>query len=382
MLPICHSRPIDASASRGEGNPWIPFPRRAGARLAGDDSCSFVERFTRYIAVALGAALGLCASAALAQTDFYRGKTITLVVSSSVGGGYDIMGRTIARYLGKHIPGNPRVVVTNMPGAGGIVAMNYLYRGAPKDGTYIGGVQNNLPFEPLLGTREAIYDPTKFNWLGSPSIEVGLIAVWRTVPVNTIEDLKRREITVGSSGANSTPSFYARLLNETLKTKMKIVVGYPGQNEVYFAMERGEVDGFPSLFYNTLNTTRPNWRTERNIKLILQYGLEKEPALPNVPSALDLVTDPEDKQLLQAGLAQVTMGRPYLMPPEVPADRVAIMRKAFEDTFKDASFLADANRLALGVDNPRTGAQIQGVLDEAYRTPPSIVARLRTLSLH
>jgi len=334
------------------------------------------------IAVALGAAMLLCASAAFAQTDFYRGKTITLVVSSSVGGGYDIMGRTLARYLGKHIPGNPRVVVTNMPGAGGIIAMNYLYRGAPKDGTTIGGVQNNLPFEPLLGTKEAIYDPTKFNWLGSPSIEVGLIAVWRTVPVNTVEDLKRREITVGSSGANSTPSFYARLLNETLKTKMKIVVGYPGQNEVYFAMERGEVDGFPSLFYNTLNATRPKWRTERNIKLILQYGLEKEPALPDVPSALDLVTNPEDKQLLQAGLAMVTIGRPYLMPPDVPADRAAIMRKAFEETFKDAGFLADSNRMALGVDNPRTGAQIQRVLEDAYRTPPNIVARLRTLSLH
>ncbi len=212
------------------------------------------------IAVALGAALLLWASAALAQTDFYRGKTITLVVSSSAGGGYDIMARTIARYLGKHIPGNPRVMVTNMPGAGGIVAMNYLYRSAPKDGTYIAGVQNNLPFEPLLGTREAMYDPTKFNWLGSPSIEVGLIAVWKSVPVNTVEDLKQREIAVGSSGANSTPSFYARLLNETLKTKMKIVVGYPGQNEVYLAMERREVDGFPSLFYNTLNATRPNWR--------------------------------------------------------------------------------------------------------------------------
>jgi tripartite-type tricarboxylate transporter receptor subunit TctC len=323
----------------------------------------------------------LCATAAFAQGDFYRGKTVTLVISSSAGGGYDIMGRTIARHLPKHIPGSPRVIVTNMPGAGGISATNYLYRSAPKDGTYIGSVQNNLPFEPLLGTREAIYDPTKFNWLGSPSIEVGLVVVWKTAPVSTVEDLKQREITVGSSGANSTPSFYARLINETLKTKMKIVVGYPGQNEAYLAMERGEVDGFPSLFYNTLNATRPNWRTEQNVKVILQYGLEKEPALPNVPSALDLVTNPEDKLLLQAGLAQVTMGRPYLMPPGVPADRVAIMRKALEDTFKDEAFLADANRLALGVD-PRTGAQVQRMLEEAYRMPPNIVARLRTLSLH
>jgi tripartite-type tricarboxylate transporter receptor subunit TctC len=338
--------------------------------------------FAHRVAVALGAALLLWTTAASAQNDFYRGKTVTLVISSSAGGGYDVMGRTIARYLPKHIPGNPRVIVTNMPGAGGIGATNYLYRSAPKDGTFIGSVQNNLPFEPLLGTREAVYDPTKFNWLGSPSIEVGLVVVWKTAPVNTIQDLQRREITVGSSGANSTPSFYARLINETLKTKMKIVVGYPGQNEAYLAMERGEVDGFPSLFYNTLNATRPNWRTERNVKVILQYGLEKEPALPNVPSALDLVTNPEDKQLLQAGLAQVTMGRPYLMPPGVPQDRVAIMRKALEDTFKDTAFLADSNRLALGVDSPRTGPQIQQMLDEAYRMPPNIIARLRTLSLH
>jgi tripartite-type tricarboxylate transporter receptor subunit TctC len=335
-----------------------------------------------YRAFALGAAMFLWASAAHAQADFYRGRTVTLVVSASAGGGYDIMARTLARYLPRHIPGTPRIVVTNMPGAGGIGATNYLYRGAPKDGTYIGSVQNNLPFEPLLGTREAIYDPTKFNWLGSPSTEVGLVVVWKTAPVSSIEDLKQREITVGSSGANSTPSFYARLLNETLKTRMKIVVGYPGQNEAYLAMERGEVDGFPSLFYNTLNATRPNWRTENNVKLIVQYGLEKEPALPDVPSALDLVTDPEDKLLLQAGLAQVTMGRPYLMPPDVPAERVAIMRKAFEDTVKDPAFLAEANRLALGVETPRTGAQVQRLLEDAYRIPPNVVARLRRLSLH
>jgi len=333
------------------------------------------------MAIALGT-LAFCCTSALAQSDFYRGKTVNLVVSASAGGGYDIMGRTIAKYLGKHIPGNPRVIVSNMPGAGGLTAMNYLYRNAPKDGSFIGSVQNNLPFEPLLGTKEAIYDPTKFNWLGSPSVEVGLVVVWRTVRVDSIADLKSREITVGSSGANSTPSFYARLINETLGTKMKIVVGYPGQNEVYFAMERGEVDGFPSLFYNTLNATRPNWRAEKNIKVLLQYGLEKEAALANVPSLLDLVTNPEDRLLLQAGLAEVTLGRPYLMPPNVPADRVAIMRKALEDTFRDPGFVADANRMALGVNLPRTGAQIQKMLDDAYRTPPNVVARLRKLSLH
>jgi tripartite-type tricarboxylate transporter receptor subunit TctC len=319
---------------------------------------------------------------AFAQNPFYRGKTVTVVVSSSAGGGYDTMARAIARYLGKHIPGNPRVLVSNMPGAGGIVAMNYFYRSAPKDGTYIAAMQNNTPFEPLLGTKEALYDPAKFNWLASPSVEVGLLAVWKTAPVNSIADLQKREIVMGSSGANSTPSFYARLMNETLGTKMKLVVGYPGQNEAYLAMERGEIDGFPSLFYNTLNTTRPNWRTEKNLKLLLQYGLEREPSLPDVPSALDLVTDPEDKLVLQAGLAEVTLGRPYLMPPGVAPERVALMREAMEAVFKDEGFLANAKRMGLGVNSPKTGAEIQKLIEETYRMPPNVVERLRKLSLH
>lgn len=343
-----------------------------------------LKPISRRLALSLGMSILVAPSSMAAQqtSDFYKGKTVTLVISSSSGGGYDIMGRTIAKYLGKHIPGNPRVVVSNMPGAGGIVAMNYFYRNAPKDGTFIAAMQNNTPFEPLLGTKEAQYDATKFNWLGSPSVEVGLIAVWRTVPVNSLADLRRKEISVGSSGANSTPSFYARLINETLGTKMKIVVGYPGQNEVYFAMERKEVDGFPSLFYNTLNATHPNWRTEKNVKLILQYGLEKEAALPDVPSALDVVTDPEDKLLLQAGLAEVTLGRPYLMPPNVPADRVAIMRKAFADTFKDPGFVADSKKMSLGVNSSKSGEQIQQLITETYRTPPKVIDRLRKLSLH
>jgi tripartite-type tricarboxylate transporter receptor subunit TctC len=321
----------------------------------------------------------LAGQSACAQpaAEFYRGKTVTLVVSSSPGGGYDAMARTIAKYLGRHLAGGPRVITSNMPGAGGIVAMNYFYRNAPKDGTFVAAMQNNTPFEPLLGTKEAIYDATKFNWLGSPSVEVGLLVVWHTVPVNSIADLKGREIVVGASGANSTPSFYARLINETLGTKMRPVVGYPGQNEAYLAMERHEVDGFASMFYSTLNATRPNWKND--LKVLLQYGLEKEPALAQVPSMLDLVTNPDDKLLLQAGLAEVTLGRPYLMPPGVAPDRVAAMRKAFEDTFKDPDFLADAKRMSLGVNTPRTGDQVQRIVEDTYRAPPKVIDRLRKL---
>lgn len=341
---------------------------------------TFLSRLVLTVFGLLCAGLGIARADAV--SDFYRGKTVTLVVSSSPGGGYDIMSRTIAKYLPAHIPGNPRVVVQNMPGAGGIVAMNYFYRNAPKDGSFLGAMQNNTPFEPLFGTKQAIYDPMKFNWLGSPSTEVGLITVWHTVPVNSIAELKARAVTMASSGANSTPSFYARLINETLGTKMKIVVGYPGQNEAYLAMERGEVDGFPSLFYNTLNATKPNWRKDKLLKILLQYGLEKEPQLPDVPSALDLVTNPQDRLLLEAGLAEVTIGRPYLMPPGVPADRVAAMRKALQETFRDRGFVADADRMSLGVSAPRTAAQVEELIAKAYATPPAIVARLHNLSLN
>jgi tripartite-type tricarboxylate transporter receptor subunit TctC len=276
--------------------------------------------------------------AAAAGADFYRGRTVTIVVSSAVGGGYDALSRVIGRHIGRHLPGQPTVIINNMPGAGGIAATNYLYNNAPKDGTVMGGVQNNTPLEPLLGTTQARYDPTKFNWLGSPSVEIGLVVVWHTVPVNNVADLQRREVVMGSTGANSTPSFYARLLNETLGTKMKLIVGYPGQNDSFIAMERGELDGHPSMFYSSMMATQPDLLRDKKVKLLLQYGPFKEPALPDVPFVMDIEKDPADRALLEAGFAALALGRPYLMPPGVPAERVAIMRKALADTFVDSAF--------------------------------------------
>jgi tripartite-type tricarboxylate transporter receptor subunit TctC len=311
--------------------------------------------------------------------DFYKGKTVSLIVSSSPGGGYDTLARTIAKHLGKHVPGNPGIVVRNMPGAGGIVATNHLFNIAAKDGTVIGGVQNNTPFEPLIGTKEAKYDATKFNWLGSPSIEVGILVLWNAVPVDTLEQARTREITVGASGANSTPSFYARLLNETLGTKLKIISGYPGQTEAFLAMERGEIDGYPSVFYSSLMSTKPTWIKEKKIKLIVQYGPERQPEIAAVPFAPDLVTSPEDKLLMEAAFAPLALGRPYLMPPGAPADRVEAMRAALAATFKDAEFRAEAETIGLDINNPRTGPQTQEVVERAYKTPAHIVERLQRL---
>lgn len=325
----------------------------------------------------------LCASPALAQSpaEFYRGKTVTLIVSSATGGGYDTLARVIVNHLGRHIPGNPQVIVRNMAGAGGIVATNHLYNVAAKDGTVIGGVQNNTPFEPLFGTKAANYDPLKFNWLGTPSFEVAIATVWHTTPVNRWEDTRTREITMGSSGVNSTPSFYGRLLIETLGMKQRIIVGYQSQTHAFLAMERGEIDGYPSVFYNSLMATKPTWYRDKMIKLLVQMGLEREPAIPEVPFVLDLVTNPDDRLLLTAAFAPLQSGRPYLLPPGVPADRVAAMQKAFIDTFKDPDFVAEANKRGLGVNAPRSGQELQELLRRVYtKTPPHVVERLRKIA--
>jgi tripartite-type tricarboxylate transporter receptor subunit TctC len=329
------------------------------------------------------AACVLSATPALAQspTDFYRGKTITMIVSSASGGGYDALSRVLASHLSRHIPGNPQVIVRNMAGAGGIVATNHLYKVAVKDGTVVGGVQNNTPFEPLFGTKAATYDPLKFNWLGTPSFEVAMASVWHTTPVNSWEDTRTHEITMGSSGVNSTPSFYGRLLIETLGMKMKIIVGYESQTHAFIAMERGEIDGYPSVFYNSLMATRPNWYRDKKIKLLVQMGLEKEPAIPEVPFALDLVRKEDDRLMMVAAFAPLQSGRPFLMPPGVPAERVAAMQAAFLETFKDPEFVADANRRGLGINSPRSGKELHDLLTRVYtETPPHIVERLRRIA--
>ncbi len=311
--------------------------------------------------------------------DFYKGRSVTLTVSSSAGGGYDTLARTVARFLGRHVPGNPTVIVRNMAGAGGITATNFLYNNAEKDGGQIGLLQNNTPFEPMFGTKEARYEPTKFNWLGTPSVETGIFVVWHATPVNSLDDAKQREVTVGAAGVNSTPAFYARLLNEVFGTKLKVIVGYPGQTEAFFAMERGEIDGYSSVFLSTLNATKADWLPEKKIKAIVYYGPEKRPELAGVPYAPEVAKD-DDRVLLEAAFAPLALGRPLVMPPGVPADRLAAMRKALADTFADKDFLAEATRLGLAPEAPRNGEQLQEVIARTYAAPPAVIERLRKLN--
>ena len=325
---------------------------------------------------------GACLPQAKADVvaEFYRGRTVTLVVSSNAAGGYDTFARAIARYIGKHIPGNPTVIVRNMPGAGGMTATNFLYNNADKDGSVIGLVQNNTPFEPLFATKEARYDPVRFNWLGSPSAETAMVLLWHAAPVNSVAELKAREVAVGVSGANSTPAFFTRLLNATLGTKMKPINGYPGQNDVLLAMERGEIDGHPSAFFSSVRSTRPNWLRDRIAKAIVQYGAQKLAELPDVPFAPDIVANDEDRVVMQAAFAPLALGRPFLMPPGVAPERVAALRAAFAATMADPDFLAEGERVGLGLNAPRSGEQIQEVVERAYQSPPRVIDRLRQLN--
>jgi tripartite-type tricarboxylate transporter receptor subunit TctC len=325
-------------------------------------------------------AIGGAPATADPLADFYRGKTVTIVVSSSAAGGYDTVARAVARHLGRHLPGNPTVIVRNMAGAGGIIASNFLYNNAEKDGTVIGLVQNNTPFEPLFGTKEARYDPVKFNWLGTPSSETALVLLWHAVPVNSLAELKTREVAVGVSGANSTPAFYARLLNATLGTHMKLINGYPGQNDVLLAMERREVDGHPSAFFSSLRSTRPNWLRDKTAKAIVQYGPEKISELADVPFAPDLVASEDDKLVMQAAFAPLALGRPFLMPPDLPTERVNALRQAFAATMTDPEFLAEGEKIGLGLNAPRSGEELQALMVRTYASPPKVIDRLRQLN--
>jgi len=315
-----------------------------------------------------------------AVAEFYRARTVTVVVSSSAAGGYDTLARVIARHIGRHIPGNPAFIVRNMPGAGGITATNFLYNNAERDGSVIGLVQNNTPFEPLFGTKEARYDPIKFNWLGSPSSETAMVLIWHTVPVSSVADLTTHEVTVGVSGANSTPAFFTRLMNAMLGTKMKPINGYPGQNDVLLAMERHELDGHPSAFFSSVRTTRPGWLREKTARAILQCGPQKA-ELDDVPFAPDLVASDDGMLVMQAAFAPLALGRPFLVPPGVPSERVVALRKAFAATMADPDFLAEAETMGLGVNAPRTGEQMQEVMDRVYRSPPRVIDRLRQLNV-
>jgi tripartite-type tricarboxylate transporter receptor subunit TctC len=328
------------------------------------------------------AAILCCAASApaelLAADDYYRGKQINMIVAFAPGTGFDAFGRLIASYMPKYIPGSPTIVVQNMPGAGGLIATNWLYNIAPKDGLTIGLTDTNVAFNPLYGDEQARFVADKFNWLGSPSKEIGLLVVWHTVPVNTLEEAGNRQFLIGATGAGSTPAFFARVLASVLDLNFKLITGYKSQQESFLAMERGENDGNASPFWSSLKSQYPSWITEKKIKVLTYYGPERAPEIPG-PYVFDLITDPEKKRMMEIAQAGLGMGRPLVAPPDVDPQRVAILRAALYSVFQDSAYLAECAKAKLDCSSPSSGEDLLALVRRVYAQPKSAIDQVTAI---
>ena len=306
--------------------------------------------------------------------EFYRGKRITIIVGYGPGGGYDVFARLLARHMGKYVPGNPQIVVQNMPGAGSLVATNHIANVAPKDGTVIGAINAGMTTHPLLRPDQAKFDPRKMNWIGSTLREFHIGLVRSNSPVKVIADTQKIEIPVAGTGG--TTSTYPVITNAILDTKFKVVQGYPGTAQGMLAMERGEVDGVIGITWASIKATQAAALRDGKIQLLAQFGLRKHPELPNVPLVLDLAKTPEDQAAMRLVFSAQEVGRPWVAPEGVPPKTVAVLRKAFDDTMADPEFRADAAKRKLDLD-PTPGSEIQSVVENIYKTPPAVVERIK-----
>lgn len=334
-----------------------------------------LQNASGFVAVALAASLAVQAKAE-SVADFYRGKTINLIVGYSVGGGYDLYARTLGRHMGKHIPGNPSIIPQNMPGAGSLKAANYLYNVAPKDGLAFGTFTRGLAMEPLIGTSATQFDATKFTWIGSGTNEISVCATWHTSPVKSWNDMLTMPFTVGGTGSGSDTDILAAIVKNIFGAKLRIVSGYPGTNELSLALERGELDGRCGWAWSSLAASKPDWIREKKLNLTVVFSLQKAKELPDVPAIIDLAINDRQRQILKLILSRQVMGRPFTAPPGIPDDRKQMLRNAFDETMKDPEFLAEAKKARLEV-NPVTGAEINDLVGELYRTPKDIIEETR-----
>jgi tripartite-type tricarboxylate transporter receptor subunit TctC len=337
-----------------------------------------VPRGSTSLAVLLVAlAISPWPASAQSVADFYAGKSINVLIGFTPGGGYDAYARTLSRHLGRYIPGNPRLLPQNMPGAGSLRAVNYLYSVAPKDGTAIAHFAPGVMFEPLLGrpsAEAAQFDATKFTWLGSVSKEVSVCAFMASTGIRTWADMQSRKYIIAASGGGAESDVFPTVLKNMFNLPLKLVTGYPGGTEMILAMERHEADGRCGWSWTSLLSRSRALLDNKQINLTLQIALEKDkhPALADVPLIVDLTNDPQKKAALKLIVSRQAIARPFAAPPGVPADRARALREAFDATMKDAEFLAEAKRLSLDVE-PVTGAEVAALIRDVYASPPEAV---------
>jgi tripartite-type tricarboxylate transporter receptor subunit TctC len=328
--------------------------------------------------VAAGLLVAAAGSDAAAQSvePFYKGNRVSINIGYSPGGVYDIYARTVARHLGKHIPGRPGVVPVNMPGAGSMKAANYIYGQAPKDGTQIAVFARGIAMQPLLDDTGVQFEATKLNWLGSPASEVSVVFAWHTKPFRTLADLRAREMVVPATGTGADSAIFPYVMNGVLGTKFKVVTGYPGAAETMLSIERGETDGSAATSWGNFATVKADWIRDKKVTIILQLALKKLPLLGDVPLIMDAAADESDRKVLELIFARQSMSYPFVTSPDVPAERLQALRRAFGATLRDPEFLADAKQQKLDVD-PVSGDEIQSLVRSVYASPPEVIARAR-----
>ena len=309
--------------------------------------------------------------------DFYRGKSISLVIGTSAGNDYDYRGRLIARYMGKYIPGEPAIVPRNMPGGGGIQAANWVANLAPRDGTVLHMIMQNMMSSQAIAAPGVEFDTRKFAWIGNTTSAPNVINSWYTSGVTSIEQVKTRELVVGAP-MGTAGALYPALLNAVADTRFRIVTGYPGGNEVNLAMERGEVDGRGSNSWASWKSTKPEWLKDRKINILVQVGLKRHRDLPDVPLLLELAKNEADRKLLEFFSADTDLSRSLVTTPGVPPERVEALRRAFDAMMKDPEFLAEAAKAGMDI-SPATGEESQKIADAIVNTPADVVARAKQL---
>jgi tripartite-type tricarboxylate transporter receptor subunit TctC len=330
-------------------------------------------------ALPLGILTALAVTPALAQAPSLAGKNVTMVIGFGPGGGYDLWGRVVARHIGKHLPGNPSVVPQNMPGAGSYNAANHIYNIAPKDGTVMGIIARDAALGPITGATGARFDPTKLTWLGTPTTETNVCIASNTdkVKVKTVDDLYTKELIVGDTGVGTGTHSYPKALNALLGMKFKIIGGFPSSSDVFLAMERGEVDGICESL-DSVSGKRPEWLPQKKVTILFQGGEQPNPELKGIPFVNDLAKNADDKTAIEFLYAGQGIGRPFIAPPDMPADRVKMVQEAFSATMKDPEFAADAKKQKLDVD-PEDGEHLAALIKKIYATPKPIVDKIGEL---
>jgi tripartite-type tricarboxylate transporter receptor subunit TctC len=328
------------------------------------------------------AATAFCPGAPAAAQSFFEGKQLNMIVGSGVGGGYDIYSRLLARHWAKHIPGKPNIVVQNMVGGGSLVATNMIANTAPRDGLTVGQVQTHMAVEPLMGVTGSLsnvkFDARQLVWIGSMAKEYPVVVAWHTAPIKSFKDVLTKEFVVSASGVATSDAVYPRLMNELIGTRFKVIDGYKDNPSMILATENGEVMGRGGWFLSSLMSTQGHQVADGKLKIIAQVALEKHSDLRDIPLVTDFIQDEAKRKALEFSISWLPMGRPFVAPPGVPADRVKILRESFMAAIRDPELLAEAQKMKLDI-SPMTGEQTQALVTKLYETPKDVIEKVRAI---